>query len=106
MRVECELTTVSHAMREHGIDRIDLLKVDAEGAEWPVLQGIDEADWPRIRQLVLEVHGAELADRIRALLESKGYEVSVDRDDWKLPELMGFGLLYARRTEHESRHGR
>jgi hypothetical protein len=96
-RVECELTTVSQAMRDHDVDRIDLLKVDAEGAEWPVLQGIEETDWPRIRQLVLEVHGEELAKRICALLEEKGYEVHVDNDGWRVPELMGFKLVYARR---------
>jgi FkbM family methyltransferase len=96
-RVECELTTVSAAMREHGIDRIDLLKIDAEGAELPVLEGIDEDDWPRIRQVTLEAHGEELADRVRALLEGKGFDVSVEEDDPSVSVVMGFRMLYARR---------
>jgi FkbM family methyltransferase len=98
-RVVCELTTVSQAMRQHGIDRIDLLKIDAEGAEWEVLQGIDESDWPRIRQLTVEVHVTHLVDRTRAFLEDKGYEVIVDRDDWQLGEVLGFQELYARRAD-------
>jgi FkbM family methyltransferase len=96
-RIVCELTTVSAAMREHGIEQIDLLKVDAEGAEWEVLQGIDESDWPRIRQLTVEIHVAQLVDRVRAFLEEKGYEVTVDHDDWQLGELLGFRNLYAHR---------
>ena len=96
-RIECKVTTVSRAMREYGIEHIDLLKIDAEGAEWQVLQGVDEADWLRIRQLVLEVHGREPMERIRALLEGLGFVVTVDRAEWQVPGLMGFGLLYAHR---------
>jgi hypothetical protein len=84
-------------MQEHGVDRIDLLKIDAEGAEWEVLQGIEETDWPRIRQLALEVHIAELVDRIGTFLEGKGYEVAVDTDDWRVLELQGIRNVYARR---------
>jgi hypothetical protein len=84
-------------MREHGIDRIDLLKIDAEGAELPVLEGIDEDDWPRIRQVTLEAHGEELADRVRALLEGKGFDVNVEEDDPSVSVVMGFRMLYARR---------
>jgi FkbM family methyltransferase len=96
-RIECEMTTVSAAMREHGIERVDLLKIDAEGAEWPTLRGIEASDWPRIHQLVLEVHGEALTERIRMFLSDKGYTVAVDSDGWCLPELMGFRMLYARR---------
>jgi hypothetical protein len=96
-RIDCELTTVSAAMREHGIDRVDLLKVDAEGAEWPVLQGIGADDWPRIRQLSLEVHGEDLARRIQTFLQDKEYEVVVERSDWRLPDMLGFRMVYARR---------
>jgi hypothetical protein len=96
-RVVCRLTTVSAAMREHDIDRIDLLKVDAEGAELAVLQGIDDDNWPRIRQLSVEVHVTALYEPVRALLEAKGFDVVVDQDDWQLPELLGFKNLYARR---------
>jgi hypothetical protein len=93
----CEMTTVSAVIAEHGIERIDLLKIDAEGAEWDILEGIDDGDWPRIRQLAMEVHGTELTERIRALLAGKGYEVAVERNDWRLHELMGVRMLYAHR---------
>jgi FkbM family methyltransferase len=97
-RITCNLTTISAAMREHGIDRVDLVKVDVEGAEWAVLQGIDAADWPRIRQLALEVHDVDgRVARMQELLEDKGYEVTVEQDDWRGLELQGIWMLYARR---------
>lgn len=40
----------------HDIDRVDLLKLDVEGAEWELLDGIDD---PRIAAIVGEVHGRE-----------------------------------------------
>jgi FkbM family methyltransferase len=97
-RIDCELTTVSAAMREHDIEQVDLMKIDVEGAEWAVLQGIEASDWPRIRQLALEVHDVEgRVERTRALLEDKGYTVVVEHNDWRTHELQGIRMLYARR---------
>ena len=55
----CRVTTLSTVMKEEGIDSIGLLKVDCEGAEWSVLQGIASDDWKKIRQVVIEVHDHE-----------------------------------------------
>ena len=44
------MTTVSALMAQHDLDRIDLLKIDVEGAELDVLRGIRPEDWPRIHQ--------------------------------------------------------
>ena len=52
----CEMRTLSGVISEYAIDRIDLLKVDVEKAELDVLMGIDAEDWPKIRQVVVEVH--------------------------------------------------
>jgi FkbM family methyltransferase len=57
---------------------VDLLKIDVEGAELDVLQGIDAGQWPLIRQAVLEVQ--EHAGRLAAvcdLLSSHGLEPSL-----------------------------
>ena len=76
-------TTVSHEMAAHGLDHIDLLKIDVEGHFIEVLDGIAAADFARIRHIVLE---AEYADELghsreslAAILRSKGY--SVDAKD-------------------------
>ncbi len=54
--VECRVETLSQQIEKLEIARIDLLKIDVEGAEWDVLQGIGDAHWPLIRQIVAEVH--------------------------------------------------
>jgi amino acid adenylation domain-containing protein/FkbM family methyltransferase len=80
-RVRCRLRTVSDVLRENGVQRIDLLKIDVEKSELEVLQGIAEEDWPKIEQIALEVHdsGGRL-DLVTAMLASRGYELAVDQD--------------------------
>jgi len=56
---------------------VDLLKIDVEGAELDVLLSIDPAQWPLIRQAILEVpdHSGRLAE-VCDLLSSHGLEPS------------------------------
>jgi amino acid adenylation domain-containing protein/non-ribosomal peptide synthase protein (TIGR01720 family)/FkbM family methyltransferase len=92
------LTTISAAIREHGVERIDLLKIDAEKSELEVLSGIEEEDWPRIRQIAVEVHEiAGRVERIAELLASHGFAVSRSQDE----RLDGTGIfhLYAVRRD-------
>jgi hypothetical protein len=42
-------------MAECSLDRIDLLKIDVEGAELEAMQGLTDAELACVRQLVLEV---------------------------------------------------
>jgi len=65
--------------RHPGIERIDLLKVDVEGAELDVLEGLDDEDWDRVDQIVLELQDADgLADKVVAILSEHGFEVAVE----------------------------
>jgi amino acid adenylation domain-containing protein/FkbM family methyltransferase len=79
--VTCPLSTVSAVIRREGLERIDLLKVDVEKAEHLVLAGVANEDWPRIRQVIVEVHDEDgrLA-AITALLEQRGFRVVVDQE--------------------------
>lgn len=99
-RLECELTTISAVLREHGIDAVDLVKIDVEGAEWEVLEGIDAQDWAGIRQFAVEVHDIDgRVARMRALLEGKGFHVVVEPAEWATHRLMGLHMLYAARRD-------
>ena len=79
----CRLRPLSDVIAEHHVERIDLLKIDVEKSELDVLNGIDDADWARIHQIVIEVHDIEgrLA-YITALLRRRGYEVVGEQDPW------------------------
>ncbi len=74
--VSCRVETLSRAIHALGIGEIDLLKIDVEGAEWDVFRGISARDWPRIRQIVAEVHdeGGRLA-QVENLLREQGFIV-------------------------------
>lgn len=94
---DCEGLTVSDVVRSRGIERIDLLKVDVEKAEGMVIGGIEEGDWPKIRQVILEVHdqGAAEHEAMRTLLTNKGFEVVMEKsDDLSASDLYN---IYARR---------
>jgi hypothetical protein len=93
----CPGRTLSSVLDGFGVDRIDLLKIDVEGAELDVLSGISECDWPRIRQIVAEVHDvAGRAALIRRQLVERGFaEVTITQE----LEFGGTSLhnVYARR---------
>lgn len=95
--VECPLRTLSSVIDEYGVERIDLLKIDAEKSEWAILAGIRDEHWPRVRQLVIEVHdrSGSQARRVAALLTERGFDVAFETEEL----LGGSGLhtLYARR---------
>jgi natural product biosynthesis luciferase-like monooxygenase protein/FkbM family methyltransferase len=74
----CPIVTISEIIEAHGIDRIDLLKMDIEGSEYEALRGIRPADWPKIRQIAMEVHSQDLLESIRQLLTSVGFSVHAD----------------------------
>jgi len=83
----CRLRRLSEVMREEGVDLIDLLKVDVQRSEMDVLLGIDDADWARIGQVVMEVHdrkgtaSAGRVEQLRELLERQGFTVTVEQEE-------------------------
>ncbi|HEX2909581.1 MAG TPA: amino acid adenylation domain-containing protein [Chloroflexia bacterium] len=77
----CELRTLSEIIRENGVERIDLLKIDVEKSELEVLAGLAPQDWPKIRQMVVEVHDVEgRLERISDLLRGHGFELTIVQD--------------------------
>jgi FkbM family methyltransferase len=81
--VDAELRTLSDIIDEHGIERVDLLKVDCEGAELPALLGIRDEHWPRVGKVVVEVHDRNgRLDTVRGLLEKHGItNITVEKED-------------------------
>jgi FkbM family methyltransferase len=76
--VNARIVTLAGEAERLGISDIQLLKIDTEGSERAVLDGIG-ALWPRIRQLLVEVHGgAAEMDEIAAELRGRGYHVASD----------------------------
>jgi amino acid adenylation domain-containing protein/FkbM family methyltransferase len=79
--VAVQLRTLSGVMAEHTIDRIDLLKINVEKSELDVLLGLSERDWPKIRQLVIEVDTESNLHPIVSLLSDHGFDVAIEQDE-------------------------
>jgi FkbM family methyltransferase len=92
------ITTISNVIREHGVEVIDLLKINVEKSEADVLAGIDAGDWPKIHQVALEVHdvGGRL-DAIAGLLERRGFAVATE-PDWSFASGPRNHYVYASRN--------
>ncbi|MFF7353724.1 FkbM family methyltransferase [Streptomyces filipinensis] len=95
---------LSSALDEQGIDHIDLLKIDVEGAELDVLKGIEERHWPLVRQAVVEVerwqqnHGT-----VCEILRTHGFAVSTEQDS--VQQAGDIGMVFALRSGSSQGHG-
>jgi FkbM family methyltransferase len=82
VEMECRLRPLSAVIREQGVERIDLLKIDVQKAELDVLRGIADEHWPGIRQVVMEVHDLDgRLEQVTRLLEGRGFRVAVEQDE-------------------------
>ncbi|SDH01692.1 methyltransferase, FkbM family [Paraburkholderia phenazinium] len=100
----CQLRSLSSLIREYGIERIDLLKIDAEKCEEAILAGIEPDDWSRIRQIAVELDERDesVGARVRDLLARKGFTVSLAGE----PMLCDSGRcnIYGRRADGAGRN--
>jgi FkbH-like protein/FkbM family methyltransferase len=96
---ECRLTSVSDIIRENRIEKINLLKIDAEKSELDIIKGIEDRDWPKIDQIVIEIHDRtrEAVKRVQDLLGERGYRCTVEQET--LLEHAGLFNVYATRRE-------
>lgn len=73
-QVRCPLVRLSDVIDRERIGRVDLLKIDVEGAEFACLDGLEARHWPLVRQAIVEVHDGEgAAERMDSLLRAHGF---------------------------------
>jgi FkbM family methyltransferase len=78
-KVVCQLTTMPEILRQNQLASVDVLKVDAEGAEIEILEAMDEESWKAVRQAMVETHrGAECTQRVVDILSAQGFQTTVD----------------------------
>ncbi|RUT04421.1 hypothetical protein DSM106972_046490 [Dulcicalothrix desertica PCC 7102] len=92
------LRTLSSVINELEINTIDLLKIDVEGEEYKVLQGIIPHDWNKIKQIVAEVHDIDgRIDKIESLLKNQDFNITIEKNSL-MPDTLKTFNLYAVRT--------
>lgn len=85
--------TLSSIIKEQGITSVDYLKIDVEGAELSVLDGIEAVHWPLLKQIAIETHTPQLREQVCAILAHRGFEVNTDLG---LSSPIGVSLVYAK----------
>jgi FkbM family methyltransferase len=79
-RIPC--VTLEELMRRHQLDTIDLLKLDCEGAEYPILLSLPLDLLTRIQNIALEYHEVEgftkKLDAVRQRLIGAGYRLKIE----------------------------
>jgi FkbM family methyltransferase len=93
LTVPIEVKTIDQIVQDVGPSRIDLLKLDAEGAEGMILRGAKQS-LDLIHRIVLEYHSADLLKECQTLLSAHGL---VQRLQVEIDAKTGAGILYADR---------
>ena len=73
VQIKCDFDTLSGVIARENIQSIGLLKLDAELADWEILNGLKAEDWPRIRQVAMEVHLESDVGPISNFLSARGF---------------------------------
>lgn len=71
-------TTVQDLLGSCNIGRLDLLKLDCEGAEYDIIFGAPPTLWDSVNEIRLEYHDGRAND-LRLVLEAHGYTVTRHR---------------------------
>ncbi len=97
-RHRCTIRPLSEVFERHEIRRVDLLKIDCEGAELAVLEGVAPERWPSIQQVVCEVMDVEgRLEACRSLLQTSGFDEIIVAQEAGLEDTPMVNL-YARRS--------
>lgn len=71
---EVKVMTVPDLLRERGWDRVDLMKIDIEGTEDPLL--LEENEWlEKVNAIILEIHPNTTPERIANGLSGFGFSL-------------------------------
>lgn len=72
-----EADTLDSFISAHNIDQIDLIKMDCEGSEYPILYGLSEESLSKVDAFCIETHKGkqpdENIDSVVSYLEDKGF---------------------------------
>jgi FkbM family methyltransferase len=94
--VRVPATSLADIVRTNGLARVDLLKMDCEGSEYPIIYETPGTVWPLVQNITLEVHDLPGRDRnvvaLTTYLESVGYQCS------RTAAANGCWAMVARRT--------
>ncbi len=95
---DVEVVTLDGWLSARGVDAVDLLKVDVEGAETGVLDGA-AATLAATRRVVLEWHGPKRLEAVTRILTAAGFRPALRLADPADPQV---GIAYFQRAQPAS----
>jgi FkbM family methyltransferase len=101
MNVNC--TSLDALFRKYHLKHIDLLKIDAEGAEFDIIMNTSSTTLKKIKAITLEYHDsmglAATSRDLTAFLESHGFSVRNNSPSWLESFLFHTGILIAQKKQ-------
>jgi len=92
------VTSLDYVVSSLDVTRIELLKIDVEGAEIEVLRGAEKT-LEKVERIIIEYHSHELRDQVRDLLQSHQFSQVLQIDSRYEPVA---GLLYYAKHSYRS----
>jgi FkbM family methyltransferase len=75
--------SLAQLLRDHAIESVDLLKIDVEGGEYAILEGMPADVFSRIRNIVFEYHDIEggwaMLESVKQRLLREGYALHLHK---------------------------
>ncbi|MET7802443.1 amino acid adenylation domain-containing protein, partial [Streptomyces decoyicus] len=88
---------LSSLFEQLSLEKVDLLKINAEGAELSILRGLDARHWHAVQQVCLEVERASVVGaEIKGILDGAGFSVH-EVSDWSVGADADVTYMYATR---------
>jgi FkbM family methyltransferase len=80
--ISVSMTTVPLLLKSRPETPLDILKLDIEGEELAVLSDA-ASDWlPKVGQIIVEIHGRKIEERVLPILSRNGFKVRRYRSIW------------------------
>jgi len=77
--IKVPTTTLDHLCQKLGVNRVDFIKINAEGAEHEILKGAEKTLKTLGLKLAIQVHGDIMKNKVVGLLKEAGY-MTIVRD--------------------------
>lgn len=94
--------TFAEIIKQHALERIDLLKLDVEGSEYDILLNCPDESLTKVQRIVMEYHEFDVDKRTHrdlvSRLNSRGFTVVVEKGVSSLMDW--FGALFGGRIIH------
>lgn len=96
-KIYCDVMKLSEFLENEKIEKIDLLKIDVNGSELDILEGIKSDDFSKIEKIVIEVPlGGEKLVSVELLLKKNGFQsVKIQEQNPVINKGLSYYIVYA-----------